>query len=603
MAVVETIFTLVDRASAKLDKLTYAGHSVTKSFEHAGHAVTHTFEHASSMLGAVGGIGAALAGAFELHSIVEESEHFLKNVQMIHMTTRMSAEDSSQLLGAMELIGMEGGEASRAMMMMSRRSVMVEQQMQKSTGHASGMTKWFKQMGVDVRKGPLDSILKLSEALKAGKTNATEIGVKMGMRGMIGVKFGKLLNKGPEGIKKLMGEVHESGGDVTSENLEMWEESKQHVREMQHAFFGIKLTLYKDLLPVLVPMFERIGEAIKGWMPYVHKFGEFLKNNLDTGISLATKLGVIMLANAAAMKVTGMGPLALIGKLGALAAKPVTALGNKAVGMLGMVAPGAATAARGIGSSGIGSILQLAGAIGIIALIAGGIYAIVTNAGEMRDRLEDAFAQFMDIVNIVGDSLGPAIAMMFGMDSPFSQSFITLLPKAIETIVKWTTELIAKAQALGGSVGDWLADKLDAGGNMSAKKRLLAGTGGENTSTLGRVFDKLQGIGTVAAALDLSEHRDTFASKLEQNAAAVHRDMEARKAARAADKAKHKKSEDEGKGKPPPNNFDFRGSKFDIKQEFAEGYDPDRIAVSLFDGIAELGERRVQSGLSGVFGV
>lgn len=45
-------------------------------------------------------------------------------------------------------------------------------------------------------------------------------------------------------------------------------------------------------------------------------------------------------------------------------------------------------------------------------------------------------------------------------------------------------------------------------------------------------------------------------------------------------------------------NIDFRNSKFDIKQAFAEGFDPDRIAVAFTNDLAMLGERRLQSGLA-----
>ncbi len=40
---------------------------------------------------------------------------------------------------------------------------------------------------------------------------------------------------------------------------------------------------------------------------------------------------------------------------------------------------------------------------------------------------------------------------------------------------------------------------------------------------------------------------------------------------------------------------DFRFSKFDIKQEFAEGFDPDRIAVAFASDLGKLGEMRMQS--------
>lgn len=41
--------------------------------------------------------------------------------------------------------------------------------------------------------------------------------------------------------------------------------------------------------------------------------------------------------------------------------------------------------------------------------------------------------------------------------------------------------------------------------------------------------------------------------------------------------------------------FDFRNSRFDIKQQFAEGFDPDRIAVAFAQDLARVGEQKTQS--------
>jgi hypothetical protein len=51
--------------------------------------------------------------------------------------------------------------------------------------------------------------------------------------------------------------------------------------------------------------------------------------------------------------------------------------------------------------------------------------------------------------------------------------------------------------------------------------------------------------------------------------------------------------------KPPV--FNFSNSRFDIRQNFAEGFDPDRIAVAFTNDLAMLGERRLQSGLAPVY--
>lgn len=46
---------------------------------------------------------------------------------------------------------------------------------------------------------------------------------------------------------------------------------------------------------------------------------------------------------------------------------------------------------------------------------------------------------------------------------------------------------------------------------------------------------------------------------------------------------------------------DFRNSRFDIKQAFAEGFDMDRIASAFSSDLAKLAEHSVQSGLSGTY--
>lgn len=58
-----------------------------------------------------------------------------------------------------------------------------------------------------------------------------------------------------------------------------------------------------------------------------------------------------------------------------------------------------------------------------------------------------------------------------------------------------------------------------------------------------------------------------------------------------------KKSIEKGMSKnfKPETNFNFQNSRFDIKQMFAEGADPDRIAVAFTNDLASLGEQAKQS--------
>jgi hypothetical protein len=63
----------------------------------------------------------------------------------------------------------------------------------------------------------------------------------------------------------------------------------------------------------------------------------------------------------------------------------------------------------------------------------------------------------------------------------------------------------------------------------------------------------------------------------------------------------YKKLMKEMKG-PPKVDVNFNNARFDIKQNFAEGYDPDRIAVAFVDQIGAATAFRGSSGFSGMAG-
>lgn len=69
---------------------------------------------------------------------------------------------------------------------------------------------------------------------------------------------------------------------------------------------------------------------------------------------------------------------------------------------------------------------------------------------------------------------------------------------------------------------------------------------------------------------------------------------------------KKEKDEAEGGGaaaRPSAETYqDFRGSRFDITQKFAEGFDPDRVAVALAGDLGRIGEQKLQSGFEPAFG-
>jgi hypothetical protein len=62
-----------------------------------------------------------------------------------------------------------------------------------------------------------------------------------------------------------------------------------------------------------------------------------------------------------------------------------------------------------------------------------------------------------------------------------------------------------------------------------------------------------------------------------------------------------KRKKDAEDTRPPKTVNDFRGSHFSIDQRFAEGFDPDRIALAFSSDLAKIGERQLNSNYSPAF--
>jgi len=85
------------------------------------------------------------------------------------------------------------------------------------------------------------------------------------------------------------------------------------------------------------------------------------------------------------------------------------------------------------------------------------------------------------------------------------------------------------------------------------------------------------------------------------------KDAQARTFGRQLDRARAasrlSRGDEEARKREGKPDFDFRGSRFDITQNFAEGFDPDRIAVAFSNDLAAMGELKTQSGFAPAFAV
>ena len=99
----------------------------------------------------------------------------------------------------------------------------------------------------------------------------------------------------------------------------------------------------------------------------------------------------------------------------------------------------------------------------------------------------------------------------------------------------------------------------------------------------------------------MPEHfMEVFNRRIAQAEQSANASFDARLKAKSEDGAK-KFAKPETPGERGGTHYDFRGSSFRIEQNFADGMEPDRVAVAFTEGLAKLGERRIQSNFAPLF--
>jgi hypothetical protein len=220
----------------------------------------------------------------------------------------------------------------------------------------------------------------------------------------------------------------------------------------------------------------------------------------------------------------------------------------------------------GLGIGGAGGLLlnmlkifgRFAGLGVVIALAVKAFEMISDNAMGLRDYLSNLWDGLVDRVNAIAAAMQPLFDAFApsGSVGSFFDNFVNVIVRslgaAIEAIVAGTQMIVNMFSLV-----------------MAEPSKLLHPL--ELFKEAGR----------------LTEEQTEQARLARINTAAWNAEMEddaRRRAARPTPTAR---------GLQP--NYDFRGSHFDIKQAFAEGFDPDRIAVAFANDLATLGETRIQS--------
>lgn len=516
--IVQQVIRVVDNATAPL-----------KSISRVVDTVGGRFNHLTETVGHLTGVGGLIAGAFSFHHILKDTKEYYETIERIALTTRQTTSATAELYEAMSDYGIAGMTAERIMLSLSRRA--------NAMGGSSGyMSKHFKQMGIDLKKGPQEALLKMADLVEKGKLSPGKISNLLMLRGKQAGDLARFLEQGKGKIEEAMEESRLTGGNAGALDMSQFKTAQvmwQQIKSTQEALVRV---VAKEAFPAVLELMTAIKEKMHGWIPIARSFGKFLANNLDDVIAKVGKLGKALFANLAFMKLTG----------------------------------------HGIVSGGLAGTLKN---VSIIFLAITAIQMFINNTMGFRDALETLWLSVKPIID--------SILEMFGSMAQI-QSPMELIQKAITAVVTGLSEAVIFFRALGTTLAN-TAENIGVFIN-----NVLSKVPGSDRQPQAFKEDNLAFVlRDIIEETQIAQRNARIVRETEE----FVKDEKRRKAMAAADEEERKKL---AKDK---NNYDFRGSTFNIKQAFAEGFDPDRIALAFSSDLASLADRKLESGLSPIFGV
>jgi hypothetical protein len=567
----------------------------------------------SGIMAAVG-VGGILGTAFSLHSAWESTEKYLKTIKEVSELTSATASETDFLFSSARKAGVEYSQMNNIMFRLSKRGAALESSMATANGqHVPGLAKKFQRLGVDMSKGPVQSLASMSDAVKNGKVGADELMQQFQIpRDQVNDFKGFLENLDKA---ELAGAKKGGPGLVSGDDISDFAKLEDAQHRINDGFNRLRVMVMSKFLPVVAAFAEQFADRIEALVPKAVAMGEWLAKNMDKIVAAAKVFVAVMTAKKLLNTLTMMSsPSGIIGKL---------ASGGLGGGIGGMVSSLKGVFAQfQLISVAFGAALPLlvgiAAAIGLIYL---GYKAIEANVGGLKDRITALFNTIAARFELIGEGLSSLFNAVFGGMLEVS-SVGELMGLAFEKLVQVFDFTIHVVQTLISFFGELHTQFIEIFGVnwfqeyvtdpfMESMKWLQKGINVVGETVMG-LYNKIansrlaQYLGFRASEagwsvkdLDLGLLKapaDMFMKHWNKTAEQTERRVKENvKSGERGDDARDKK--------PAPNNFDFSGSRFDITQNFAEGFDPDRIAVAFSEDLAALGEHKVSSGFNHPFAI
>lgn len=622
--VVETQLKIIDEALGPLKKIAEGAEKAKKSLEGAKGAGESFASKLLHGMKEVAGIAGVVGGALAFKGAWDSSEKYLKSIKEVKELTGATASETDFLFSNARKAGVEYEQMQGIMFRLSRTGSVMEQTLAGAGAKVPGMAKKFARLGVTVDKGPVKALTTMSDAVKSGKIDAQDLmaqfrippGAVNDFKGFLETLDKSTLAKLAAG-KKIPGLLQDSDID----NFNKLEEAQHRIHD---AWNRIKVMVMSKLYPIVAKMAEEFAGKLERFIPKAVAFGEALQSHMDQIVLAAKAFVTVMTGRKLLSTLEGLATAkGFIGKLASMAGgAPVAAVAaGGGGGMAGLLSSVNAVVA---GFSAAAPLLLAIGAA--VWLIYKGYQAIQDNVGGIKDRLLtlwDTITARFERMGEYANQFIETIGSMFGggahdfntVGSKVAQVFekvvqaFDFLVHVGMTVMSMATELADMFKwlwddVLGKGFKDYVVDPL-----MDSMRFLVKGVNWVYEKMV-NIFNsissafggpKLVSMGGVGAAWEkaVGELLKPTVGLWKKHWDRTELDTKLK--AYDITKERNAPSRETPSSRPPANNYDFRGSRFDITQNFAEGFDPDRIAVAFSNDLSALGEMRTQSGLAPAF--
>jgi hypothetical protein len=506
-------------------------------------------------IGELAAVAGGIAGMWGIAEAVRDVDHLYQAIMRVQDMTGMAADRAHAMFDMFELSGVEMEQAEKIITSMTRKGQQLADGMLGVGANTQVLTQLYQRLGITMRAGPEERILAMSKAAQEGKLDVAHLISAFMIPRSQAAAMMSMLKQGPERLKQIQQETLTGADVIDDRTLQSYRTMLQARRELKDAWGDLVNVFYKSLLPAITVILRGIKAGFDSIAPIAATIGKGLSEHMTAVVAL-TKTYVALLLTAKAINMFSDNKLGIMGRGKQLFSGAMGVVGRPAARAASMDFFAARAAAPGIGMfETVGGPLArivgtVAGRIGLIGVV---ITVLVVAFKMLRDNVWGIGTAFKNTFGAIWSSLSGAVMKLLGV--------LKLLWSAIEPIVK----LLAVSLLLQLL---WLAKGL----------QLIA-------FVIGKVVDAL--IYVINAIIRLINKIPGV------NIAQVG---EAQKAAEQAADAKPG-----GDKAGAPIYQDFRGSKFEITNNFPEGIDGGRVAVATADELAALGERRLESGLRPLF--